>query len=180
MTNTKHCNICNTTKPSEEFWETHKNQCKDCRRNYRKQYEKRNREKLALKAKEKTILRKKQLVDLFGSCCSICQNKYHQSALDFHHVIDDKTEKGVAYFLQSSLKRAKEEADKCILICANCHRFLHFACNELHNKCIENKHGYTFEELQYFLTIQTRRRLDEFNSQTLTNESSCKNSPQRP
>jgi transcription elongation factor Elf1 len=50
----------------------------------------------------------------------------HPAALDFHHV--DRTDhKSVNYLAQQGLyKKAKEEIKKCIALCANCHRILHF------------------------------------------------------
>tara|TARA_R110000824_G_scaffold242992_2_gene431633 strand:- start:94 stop:324 length:231 start_codon:yes stop_codon:yes gene_type:complete len=60
---------------------------------------------------------------LGGKCCGCGYNKC-ASALEFHHTDPSKKE-----FIIGSCKygRSKmlEEAKKCILLCANCHREFH-------------------------------------------------------
>ena len=55
----------------------------------------------------------------------------HPAALDFHH--KDHTTKtiGVADAVSGgwSLDKIKEEIEKCDLLCANCHRILHYEEN---------------------------------------------------
>jgi len=69
---------------------------------------------------------KSQMIDYKGGCCVRCGYDKYQGALDFHHL--DPNEKD---FNPSHLKRykfdetVKSELDKCILVCANCHRELH-------------------------------------------------------
>ncbi len=65
---------------------------------------------------------KRKLVELYGCKCSICSYDKFIGALHFHHLDPSKKEfalgeGGIAF----SLKRMKEEAKKCILVCANCH-----------------------------------------------------------
>jgi 5-methylcytosine-specific restriction endonuclease McrA len=62
------------------------------------------------------------LVAEAGGACSICGYARCQSALEFHHQIpSDKafalSEEGVT----RSIARARAEAAKCVLLCANCH-----------------------------------------------------------
>ena len=60
-----------------------------------------------------------------GGCCQICKNNkwYH---LDFHHIEDKKKE--ISRLLQGGYRWSiiKEELDKCILLCSNCHQEHHF------------------------------------------------------
>ena len=44
---------------------------------------------------------------------------------DFHHKDPSTKRHNVAQMLNHNCKRIKEEIDKCIAICANCHRILH-------------------------------------------------------
>lgn len=50
----------------------------------------------------------------------------HPAALDFHHI--DKTNKKSVNRLASAgmYKQAVQELSKCMVLCANCHRVLHF------------------------------------------------------
>lgn len=77
-----------------------------------------------LKKRRKEV--KKELVEYKGGKCSRCGYAKSLNALEFHHENDDKefslgtVNKG--YF---SMLRLKREVDKCILLCANCHREEH-------------------------------------------------------
>lgn len=58
-----------------------------------------------------------------GKCCRCGYNK-SPSALDFHH--KDPSQKDPSCDYRSwSWDRLKNELDKCILVCANCHREIH-------------------------------------------------------
>jgi transcription elongation factor Elf1 len=71
--------------------------------------------------------KKEEAIAIFGSKCQICGYNKCMGALDFHHL--DPTKKdfnlGVA-IIQWKWERVKPELDKCILLCANCHRELHY------------------------------------------------------
>ena len=55
--------------------------------------------------------------------CKICGEK-EICTLDYHHLSDK--EENVAKLLRGgSLKKVKEEIEKCVVLCANCHRKLH-------------------------------------------------------
>lgn len=73
--------------------------------------------------------RKKQVVDLknlHGGKCIRCGYNKCFEALDFHHVDPENKIGTVAYlFMDKGKKAAFDEAKKCILICANCHRETH-------------------------------------------------------
>ena len=61
-----------------------------------------------------------------GGKCSLCGYDRCQEALDFHHKDPSKKSFGLsARGLTRSWDKIKEEIDKCILICANCHREIH-------------------------------------------------------
>lgn len=69
---------------------------------------------------------KSMAIEYKGGKCIICGYKKFVGALDFHH-IDGKSKsfdlstKG----LTRSWEKTKAEIDKCILVCANCHREIH-------------------------------------------------------
>jgi hypothetical protein len=61
-----------------------------------------------------------------GGKCEICGYDKCNWAFDFHHI--DKTKKEYSISSNSTLSwdKVKIEVDKCIMLCANCHRELHY------------------------------------------------------
>lgn len=45
--------------------------------------------------------------------------------LEFHHLDPKQKDREIALMYNLSLDRIKKEIDKCICLCANCHRILH-------------------------------------------------------
>ena len=74
------------------------------------------------KRREKT---KELLVEYKGGKCEICGYDRCIGALEFHHINPDEKDFGVGDGDTRSFNKNKEEADKCILVCANCHREIH-------------------------------------------------------
>lgn len=69
-------------------------------------------------------LKKNLAIEYKGSKCSICGYDKCKSALEFHHI--DPSEKDTSSDYRSwSWEKLKTELDKCILVCANCHREIH-------------------------------------------------------
>lgn len=60
--------------------------------------------------------------------CSKC-GENHPACIEFHHVDPSKKEKTISY-LRNSKKKLQEELKKCIVLCANCHRKLHYEEHE--------------------------------------------------
>jgi len=61
-----------------------------------------------------------------GGKCLICGYNKCIDALDFHHIDPSKKEFGFGKKSYStSMDKLKKEADKCVLVCANCHREIH-------------------------------------------------------
>lgn len=65
-----------------------------------------------------------RLVEYKGGKCEICGYDKCIDALELHHLNPNEKEFGIAGDTRS-LEKLKKEADKCILLCANCHRELH-------------------------------------------------------
>lgn len=67
---------------------------------------------------------KKEFVNSFkvGKPCYDCGNFYPPYVLDFHHTRDKKYNVANMYVKVSSLETIKKEIEKCVLLCANCHR----------------------------------------------------------
>lgn len=80
-----------------------------------------------LKCRSEAVTRRRRklkrvLVEEAGGGCSLCGYDRCLAALEFHH--RDPTEKRFALShrgVTRSLERARAEAAKCVLLCANCH-----------------------------------------------------------
>lgn len=65
---------------------------------------------------------KRILVDEAGGVCTLCGYSRCIAALEFHHMARaDKRFSMSHRGVTRSLERAREEARKCVLLCANCH-----------------------------------------------------------
>jgi hypothetical protein len=67
---------------------------------------------------------KELLVEYKGGRCEFCGYDKCIEALEFHH-IDETTKEFAISGSTKSLEKQKKEADKCYMLCANCHRELH-------------------------------------------------------
>jgi hypothetical protein len=70
--------------------------------------------------------KKEQAISLFGAKCQKCGYNKCMGALDFHHINGKKDTEISSAIIQWKWERAKTELDKCILLCANCHRETHY------------------------------------------------------
>lgn len=72
---------------------------------------------------EKRNAIRKELVDSFGGKCMLCGLVDDPIAYDFHHVNPSEKKISIASALRRSItKETWEEVDKCVLLCAICHR----------------------------------------------------------
>lgn len=61
-----------------------------------------------------------------GGSCQCCNYNRYVGALEFHHLNPDEKDFGIASRgYTRSWERNKAELDKCVLVCANCHREIH-------------------------------------------------------
>lgn len=118
----KICTKCNINKPFEAFYSKsgRKNefmsQCKEC---------------FNISTHERQKKNKLNYVAYKGGCCQLCGYNKCVEALDFHHLDPDTKDLNLSSGRGFSFKRAKAELDKCILLCANCHREVHSEVTEI-------------------------------------------------
>lgn len=76
------------------------------------------------KLKRREVMKQKSVVYKGGKCVKCGYNKCIQ-ALEFHHIDSNNKSFSISGNYNISWERIKNELNKCILICANCHRELH-------------------------------------------------------
>ena len=64
---------------------------------------------------------KNMLIRYAGGKCQHCGYDKCFRALEFHHTNPNEKDFGVSRNLTKSIASLKEEVDKCILLCSNCH-----------------------------------------------------------
>ena len=60
-----------------------------------------------------------------GGCCERCGYDRCNSALEFHHLNPNEKDFGIGTYKVLSWDKLKNELDKCVMVCANCHREIH-------------------------------------------------------
>ncbi len=116
----KFCQYCKTTKPISEFYkrrgkEGGSSYCKPCT----------NAETC-----QRAVAFKEKCVEYKGGKCEICGYDKYFGALEFHH--KDPTQKDLQISkvrTRTFNNKIKKELDKCLLLCSNCHREIHFIEN---------------------------------------------------
>lgn len=80
--------------------------------------------------KDMVARNRKLIEEEFGLICSVCGFSGHHSQIDFHHTDSTKKENNIGWLIwRSNFNKIREELKKCIPICANCHRLLHWKEN---------------------------------------------------
>lgn len=131
----KQCIKCKEWKEEDEFsWKNKSqrkrhSQCKECRRKADNQrYKEDEKRKEAVKEVHRNqvkILRNFVQSIKKSSKCAICgDDRWY--VLDFHHLSDKKFTISQKIQEGCSINTLKEEIAKCIVVCANCHREIHY------------------------------------------------------
>ena len=69
---------------------------------------------------------KNTIVQLKGNKCAICGKTYPNNVYDLHHLNGEDKEFNLGNKTSTiKLDKVIKEANKCILVCANCHRMIH-------------------------------------------------------
>ena len=64
-------------------------------------------------------------IEYKGGRCALCGYSKCRAALEFHHVDPTEKEFTPSRGYKNTWVKLKLELDKCILVCANCHREIH-------------------------------------------------------
>ena len=98
----------------------------DQRKNTNDWYQRNKEKQKATSAKNKRMYRQKWLEYKTSLSCVHC-GAQHPAIIDFHHIIRDENKRSVNRLIANGAYNAVfEEIKKCIPLCANCHRILHW------------------------------------------------------
>jgi hypothetical protein len=131
LNNRKYCFDCspfgqhNTKKVHLESASNPMRICRTCNREYQGGHQKHKDICDSCRVAEVRKLRKKELIDYKGGKCKICNYNKCQKALEFHHINPENKKFAIANTGITRIEILKEEADKCILVCSNCHVEIH-------------------------------------------------------
>lgn len=106
----KPCPICGKEKSITEFprdWGAAP--CKDC---------------LSKSNRDKKREFKRKIVEYKGGKCVLCSES-SLPVLEFHHIDPSKKEFSFGSKQPTVFAKVKEELDKCVLLCSNCHKKVH-------------------------------------------------------
>lgn len=138
MPDEKYCGKCKRKLPLEKFSRDKSKKdglnhtCKDCYGVYIRQHYKKNKQYYINNARVNRKKRKNKLRTIIRniksvSKCKICGQE-HIATLDFHH--RDETYKqfslSTSLIYRYSEQQILKEISKCDILCANCHRILHY------------------------------------------------------
>ena len=132
----KTCKRCGKIKDALSFSPDKRNkdglqsQCKDCYKGDKSKHYHANKEVYLEVQKKRKRDRKLKAIEYKGNKCYDCGNSFHQSVYEFHHLDPSTKEANPASLKSASWEKFKEELDKCVMLCANCHRMRHWSQNE--------------------------------------------------
>ena len=111
----KKCSTCKEEKPLSDYHKkgndgTHDSVCKRCFSKY---------------CISRWAARKAKAVEYKGGRCSKCGYSRSMSALEFHHKVPSEKDFDWGKIRLQSEEKMLAELDKCVLLCANCHREEH-------------------------------------------------------
>lgn len=112
----KYCPRCKGDKPLTEFYQRRGKEggsvyCKPC-------------------TSDQTLERQRAFklksIEYKGGKCVCCGYDKYQGALEFHHLDPNEKDFTLSHVkLTTFNEEIKKELDKCVLVCANCHREIH-------------------------------------------------------
>lgn len=134
---TKKCNTCKIDKPIDQFSKRlngYQNKCKKCNKDYLKNYNpdyyKNNPDKFAENQSNYRKSNLKWYKELKKTLkCSKCPEN-DPACLEFHH-LNERTKRFNIASSPGKFSREiiLEEMSKCIILCSNCHKKLHYYQN---------------------------------------------------
>ena len=69
--------------------------------------------------------KKEQAIEYLGGKCWKCDGIFERECYDFHHIVPATKKYDWNKMQRRKWSDIKEELDKCVLLCSNCHRLAH-------------------------------------------------------
>ena len=69
---------------------------------------------------------KEKAIEYKGGKCEKCGYNKCSWAFEFHHLDSEEKDFGISSYATLAWDKIKKELDKCVMVCANCHRELHY------------------------------------------------------
>jgi len=117
MKEKRRCTLCKNLKDHTDFYK-HKhmkngrrNQCSQC---------------MKQAAQDKRESRRNLIFDIVGEVCNRCGVKYPRYVFDLHHRVPENKLFDIMASLHILWDRLLIEVEKCDLLCANCHKIVHY------------------------------------------------------
>lgn len=131
----KICTKCRENKTLDQFNKRSvaknglSSQCRECNKNNLKDHYSRNKKYYINKAAKQKKIRKIEWTNFKNKLkCERCEEN-HIATLDFHHLKPNEKDFAVSKFANMgyNMERILKEIEKCIVLCANCHRKEHYS-----------------------------------------------------
>ena len=106
----------------KRYEEKHPEKALEQNRRYREKYKERLRKQASDWQREKGRKNKLKAIEYLGGHCTDCGNEFPSYVYDFHHIDPKLKECAVTRLMGRRWENIVPELDKCILLCANCHR----------------------------------------------------------
>ena len=112
------------------------------------------------KWRERTKLR---LIEAFGGECCICGYNKCRQALDFHHLNPDEKEMSFGKITAHpvSWEKIVKEIKKCIMVCANCHREIHYGFSNVPANANRYDDSLIDYDIEFIVLKNGKRHLNE-------------------
>lgn len=129
---TKVCRVCKIEKELQDF---HPNKqcrfgvvatCRTCTKIRLDPWLEKTKQKRHKKQNENGRLRKRMAVEKFGGCCLHCKGVFPDCVFEFHHLDPSQKDENPSNTMSWSIERMWKELDKCVMLCANCHKIVHW------------------------------------------------------
>jgi len=129
---TQKCSICKEEHPATlEYFGKHGTRgldtyCSPCRHKKTRDYYHSHKEKMKSQSTEWKRVQRQKINELKDTLYCLKCNESRNHLLDFHHIDpiqkDFQISQGEAY----GWEKVKQEIDKCVVLCSNCHRDFHY------------------------------------------------------